>query len=115
MNMNVNDRLPTPAKPIDRTGFTVLLLAAPIFLIGYLLSMLPASAAGGTSGQDTAMALIVMAGCLVMYFAPTIVAVNRKHHQTLAIFMTNLLLGWIGIGWIVAIIWACTAVRSRAQ
>jgi Superinfection immunity protein len=40
----------------------------------------------------------------------------RGHRQSLAIFILNLLAGWTAIGWIIAIVWACTAdVRSRPQ
>ncbi len=42
------------------------------------------------------------------YFLPTIVAAARGHRQTLAIFILNLFLGWSGLGWVVALIWACT-------
>lgn len=48
---------------------------------------------------------------LAIAFAPTVVAVLRGHQDTFAIFLTNLLLGWTFIGWIVALIWACTARR----
>ena len=44
-------------------------------------------------------------------FLPTIVAVNRKHNNTLAIFFMNLVLGWTFFGWIGALIWACTDNR----
>jgi T4 superinfection immunity protein len=46
------------------------------------------------------------------FFFPTIVACLRGHHNRLAIFVLNLLLGWLGLGWIVALVWSCTAVRS---
>jgi hypothetical protein len=44
-----------------------------------------------------------------IYFLPCIVASFRKHRQQLAIFMVNLLLGWTFLGWVVALVWACTA------
>lgn len=43
---------------------------------------------------------------MVLYFIPTMVAVNHK--QFAAIFMLNLLLGWTFIGWVGALIWALT-------
>ena len=52
---------------------------------------------------------------LVVYFLPTVVASNRKHHNTLAIFMLNLLLGWSGIFWVVAFVWACTTVQAKQE
>ncbi|MFC4723923.1 superinfection immunity protein [Glycocaulis abyssi] len=51
---------------------------------------------------------------LVGHFLPTIIAVARGHHNGFAIFLTNLLLGWTLIGWVVALIWSTTAVQRRA-
>jgi hypothetical protein len=45
----------------------------------------------------------------VIYFVPAIVAIYRHHRNRVAIRVTNLLLGWTLIGWVVAFIWACTA------
>jgi len=42
----------------------------------------------------------------VMYFLPSIIALARSKRDTLAIFLLNLFLGWSGIGWIVALVWA---------
>jgi hypothetical protein len=46
---------------------------------------------------------------------PTIVANRRRHHNAKAIFWTNLLLGWTGIGWIVSFIWAMTDPRQNVE
>lgn len=56
--------------------------------------------------------LIIFIILLVVYFMPVIVAMMRNHRQTLAIFMTTLLLGWTVFGWIFAIIWACTTSKT---
>jgi len=45
--------------------------------------------------------------CILLYFLPSIIA-HRKH-AFLGVFLLNLLLGWTIIGWIVALVWACTA------
>lgn len=46
-----------------------------------------------------------------MYLIPTFVAGARKHHNTPAILALNLLLGWTLLGWVVALVWALTAVN----
>ncbi|MBI1179134.1 MAG: superinfection immunity protein [Alphaproteobacteria bacterium] len=51
---------------------------------------------------------------LIAYFFPAMVAVARSHHNQLAIFMLDLFLGWTVLGWVVALVWACTAVQ-RAE
>ena len=44
----------------------------------------------------------------VMYFVPAIIASSRKHKNTGAITALNIFAGWSGIGWIGALVWACT-------
>jgi hypothetical protein len=81
-------------------------------LVGALaLAATPALAASsdGNAGAAIMIILITLAG----YFFPTGVAAARGHHQTLAIFLLNLLLGWTGLGWIAALIWAATAIPKE--
>ena len=69
----------------------------------------PAQAAPEDSGTGgVAVLLIVILLALAAYFLPSIVAAARKHRNTTAIFFLNLFLGWSGIGWIGALIWALT-------
>ena len=53
---------------------------------------------------------MIMEGALLMvlffYFIPAIVGYSRKKHNKGAILVLNLFLGWTGIGWVVALIWA---------
>lgn len=50
--------------------------------------------------------LIFVAG---IYFFPTFVASRRRHNNTVAIGVLNLLLGWTVLGWIIALVWSLTA------
>jgi Superinfection immunity protein len=54
--------------------------------------------------------VIVVGG--VLYLAPTFLSAARGHHNSTAIFLLNLFLGWTVIGWVAALVWAATAVRS---
>ena len=47
----------------------------------------------------------------IAYFLPAFIAALRKHHQQNAIVVLNLLLGWTGVGWIGALVWASTAKK----
>lgn len=49
------------------------------------------------------------------YFAPTIVAGFRRHHQLGAIAVTNFFLGWTVIGWVVAMAMAASHTTSQTQ
>jgi len=52
------------------------------------------------------MSLIAAIIFLVVYFLPALVGCLNKKKNAGGIFMLNLLLGWTGIGWIIALIWA---------
>ncbi|MGC2333655.1 MAG: superinfection immunity protein [Candidatus Acidiferrales bacterium] len=50
--------------------------------------------------------MFFFAFCLLAYFLPSIIGHQKRSFA--GIFVLNLLLGWTVIGWIVALIWACT-------
>lgn len=65
--------------------------------------------------QDTTsnlLAFIIILTLIAAYFIPFITAKIRKHHNALAIFVLNFLLGWTALGWIAALIWSCTQVKT---
>jgi hypothetical protein len=70
-----------------------------------------------TETTDSSASVVVTLFCLAIflffYFIPTIIALVREHHQSLAIFILNFMLGWSGLGWVLALIWACTAVNRQ--
>lgn len=45
---------------------------------------------------------------LTIYFAPSFIAIARKHQYVLQITLVNALLGWSFFGWAAALIWATT-------
>jgi hypothetical protein len=47
--------------------------------------------------------------CVALYLLPSLIAGKREHHQGWAIFVLNLLAGWTAIGWLLALVWSCTA------
>jgi exosortase/archaeosortase len=61
--------------------------------------------------DDTGQGLVIM--LLVLYFIPTIVASVRHHRNKLAITVLDVCLGWTLIGWVAALVWACTADVDR--
>lgn len=52
---------------------------------------------------------------LVLYLAPTVVAVDRNHPRRAAIGALNVLLGWTVVGWIGALVWALTTPERSVQ
>lgn len=75
----------------------------------------PANTATGTQSAALGIAagLCLLAGFVLVYLLPTIIAVSRQHQDALAIAALNILFGWSGLAWIVAFVWSLTEVRSR--
>lgn len=49
-------------------------------------------------------------GFLFLYFLPTLIACLRWHN-IVGVFLINLLLGWSVVGWIIALVMACTSAQ----
>jgi hypothetical protein len=58
--------------------------------------------------------LLLVVLVLMIYFLPGIIASSREHQNANAIAMLNLFLGWTLLGWVMALVWACTEVRRTA-
>ena len=67
----------------------------------------------GSALVRLAFAIIVAGAIFGLYFLPAFMAKSRKHHQSDAILLTNIFLGWTAIGWVVALIWAATATDGK--
>jgi hypothetical protein len=50
----------------------------------------------------------------IFYFVPFAVAQMRGQRNATAIFVLNLLLGWTLLGWVGALVWACTSNTDAA-
>jgi type II secretory pathway pseudopilin PulG len=59
------------------------------------------------------IAVISIIAPIFLYIVPMVVADRRNHRNTLAISMLNLFLGWTVLGWILALVWACTDNVNR--
>ena len=51
----------------------------------------------------------------IIYMTPALIASRRRHPQTLAITALTILFGWTMIGWLAAIVWACTATETTVR
>jgi Superinfection immunity protein len=51
--------------------------------------------------------MLALAFSVLLYFLPAIL--GRHKRDAAGIFLVNLLLGWTIIGWIIALIWACSS------
>ena len=80
-------------------------------LIAFAISVIAVLNAAVPGGHPfhVLMTLAFVFIAAAVYFLPAIVAACRHHHNQLAIFALNLLLGWTFGGWVIAMIWACMA------
>ena len=51
---------------------------------------------------------------LVVYFLPTIIASRRGLKNVGSIAVLNFFLGWLGIGWVIALCWAVSGTAELA-
>ena len=77
-----------------------------IIAYGLIALCVAAVAASHDGGGKIALAVFAF-----VYFIPALNAWRRRHHQTTAILLLNIFLGWTGIGWIAALVWSGTAPK----
>jgi len=58
--------------------------------------------------MDTMTVFLVITLGVIFYFLPTIFAAARGHHNSTALMLANLFLGWTFIGWVACLIWSFT-------
>ena len=64
--------------------------------------------------MSEALGVIFLVLALIgIYFLPAFVASFRNHHQTNAIVILNLFLGWTLLGWVIALVWSATAIPKE--
>ena len=51
----------------------------------------------------------------VLYFLPLLIAGYRGHDRQISILLLNFLLGWTGIGWVVALMWSLGNVDGQSN
>ena len=69
----------------------------------------PAMIVGGLLG------LCAAAVGFFLYFIPAIVASKKKKRNRHAILVLNICVGWTFIGWVIALVWACTIDPEPAK
>jgi hypothetical protein len=50
--------------------------------------------------------IIVLIAAVALYFLPALIADRRKRHDLMIIALFNAVLGWTGLGWVLALFWA---------
>src|SRR3954451_10511282 len=53
--------------------------------------------------------------CFLLYLIPTLIAAGRKSKRTAGVFVVNFFLGWILLGWIIALAWAVGSDKEESK
>ena len=56
--------------------------------------------------MDVVILLFFVGLVILAYLLPSFVALQRKHVNTTAICVLNILVGWSLIGWVAVLVWA---------
>jgi hypothetical protein len=102
----IDDNTPARASQKPAGSFTIFVLATAALAI--IIRAVIAD-------PDSILPFVFVYVFVTIYFLPSIIAVDRKHRQRIAILILNVLLGWAVhgwwtvLGWIIALVWACTA------
>lgn len=99
-----------PRTIILATSILLGWLTMPIFLLLFTFAPYRTGLYLGKSLQfeDPIISILFLIAFISFYFLPTTTAIIRKHHNKTAIFVLNLLLGWLVLGWIGSLVWAFT-------
>jgi len=81
-----------------------------VLLVAIILVKYPGESAATTIDVIAAIATVALVfGAFTFgYLFPYFVARVRHHHNAEAIGILNLFLGWTFLGWVLALVWACT-------
>ena len=66
-------------------------------------------------GLPELLIVIFIAVGALLYFAPMVVAIRRKHPSMVGIAIVNMLFGWSLVGWVIALIWALGPLDQVGQ
>jgi hypothetical protein len=63
----------------------------------------------------TAVAVLLAIWIIVVYSLPSVIAMSRKVPHVRSVILTNVFLGWTGVGWMVALKMACQSKTRPVQ
>ena len=66
-----------------------------------------------SEGEAVVYVIIYIVIFICLYLLPGIIAYKKERKNKLAILWATILLGWTGIGWIIALIWALTSEEKK--
>ncbi|WP_236446909.1 MULTISPECIES: superinfection immunity protein [unclassified Pseudomonas] len=76
-----------------------------VFSLGMLIPLCGFSYLGISGGNEVALFanILFFSSATVLYFYPSICAIGQARKVRISVFKLNLLAGWTGIGWLLAL------------
>ena len=68
-----------------------------------------AGVVAGDSIEQILTCTAVLIAIMGIYLGPSLLACGRRHRRAAAIFMLDLTWGWTLVGWVAALVWACSS------
>jgi hypothetical protein len=66
--------------------------------------------------MESIVGFMLILPLMAVYFFPSAIAIDRRHRNRLAIAVLNLVGGWTLVGWVIALVWSCSAdVEPRPE
>jgi hypothetical protein len=117
--------LPVKSEPQNTRSFRPLIKWSIGIVVVFILLFLWSRFTSEAAGDDMPSAPAAIVGLMLMlcgvtigtllYFVPALVAWKNKKRNFAAILVLNLCAGWTFIGWVVALVWACTVDPEAAK
>ena len=57
--------------------------------------------------------ILLVVFIFLIYFQPSVVAINRGHPNKIPIFIINLFLGFTFFAWVISLAWACARISDE--
>ena len=78
------------------------------------LHLILAAADAAENPGSAILAMLLLGMLFFAYILPACIAMWRHQHNTAAILVVNLFLGWTLLGWVAALAWAVTNPAPKA-
>lgn len=84
-----------------------------LWTLAVLIAGVAALWSGEGGGGADPIGIVALAGLAILYPLPAFIAWWRAHPSTGPIALLDLVLGWTGIGWLLALLWSLTRPSDR--
>jgi len=67
---------------------------------------------GAAAGLFAGLGILVIIGGIILWILPIVIAGMRGHPNFWPILLIDVLLGWLFVGWVIALVWSVMAIPA---